>query len=104
MPLKSSLRAGSDPLNWGHYTKRKKLYAKRPPLFRGSGPFRALTPGSFILGSLDDVIAFAAFVMITFLGPNCSCIARGLPRLIFGAATGIWNFVWKARITRLGYC
>jgi hypothetical protein len=28
------------------------LYAKRPPLFRGSGPFRVLTPGSFILGRL----------------------------------------------------
>ena len=25
--------------------------------------------GSFILGSLDDVIAFAAFVVTTFLGP-----------------------------------
>jgi hypothetical protein len=40
---------------WGHYTKRQKLYAKRLP-----------SPWSFILGSLDDVIAFAAFVMDRF--------------------------------------
>jgi len=62
---------------WGDCTKRKKLYAKRPPSSR-KGPFRVLTLGSFILVSLDDVVAFAAFVT-TFRSP-------------------------KAGVTRLGYC
>ena len=74
--------AGATFRIWGHYTKRKKLYAKRPPLF-------VLTPGSFILGSLDDVMAFADSVVTIFP---------------LAQRQEIWNSVWNARATRLGYC
>ena len=59
--------------------KNCTLSARR---LRGRGPFRVLTPGSFILGQLDDVIAFAASVVTIFP---------------LAQRQEIWNSVWKAK-------